>query len=204
MRLAASFLLLFIPAVVQAQDKDSLRIVKPCVAIDGENPLPISLAREIVNAVSSEFEENVGIVFENTEFVLHDGDLSRNNFDHIIYLIRICPPYFDFAIVLSGRPMLVRIIRNFEGNVEDAYYRAGESESHYGVAIVYNVWDKPNSSFPIKVLKHELGHVFGLPHQSTYKESFMYTLVDESLGLWTPDVVEAILKNKNRKWPLSR
>jgi len=192
--------LIFLPSLLFAQlNSSSKRIIKPCLAIDGEYPVPISLVNQAMDKVSSEFENNVGIVFEKTAPVLHDGNLERNDFDHLIYLISICPLRFEMAILFTNR-LLEKV---YDG---DTTTLAGDSSERYGIVIVYGFWDRfqfqdaGGESVMITVLKHELGHLFGLPHQTTDESSFMYTPSHRSRGLWTPEIIKILLKNKNRKW----
>jgi predicted Zn-dependent protease len=51
----------------------------------------------------------------------------------------------------------------------------------------------------ITVLKHELGHLFGLKHDED-ERSFMHTPSSYSLGLWSRADIDGILKNKYKKW----
>jgi predicted Zn-dependent protease len=155
---------------------------------------------QAMQKVSSEFENNVGIVFEKTAPVLHDGNFERSNFDQLIYLIGICPPGFEMAVLFTNRA------RSRVFNL-DTTFLAGESSAEYGIVTIYDFqfsfhsfFDAGGNPAAVTVLKHEIGHLFGLRHQIRDPDSFMYTPSHKSRGLWTQEIKEAILRNKNKRW----
>lgn len=195
--------------------QNDIRIIKVCVLNDAQYPVQKELIKKILAATFQEYKENVGIVFEFDGTILDYNPpdiwlsppapmISSQQEEYAekqkAYLRTICPTD-EIRIIFSNL-----IAPNLGGG-----FILGQSHSEYGIVMIYAAdWeyanhvidipltDQDGNLLTITVLKHEIGHLFGLEH-SQDKESFMYC-GSRNFGRWTEETIEAIKNNKYRKW----
>ena len=158
-----------------------------------------------MSQLSQEYEENVGISFSVSAKVDYNGDLTDKPKDQAIYLVSVCPSDTELRAVFTNRKVFEKNdVFALQGNTEDEII--GQGNRKYGFVTLHNFehlstrLDWGGNPYHLTVAKHEIGHVFNLPHNEPDQNSFMYHPSGWSKGQWTEQTKTDILKNKYIEW----
>lgn len=181
------------------------RRIKTCVLNDADKPVALGLISDILHAVGDEFAGKVEVVLEFSDARPFSGDVSAWPIDLGVALQRACPADAELRVLLTNRRMPGSELPPSGEASSPASELAGASHLYFGYAAIFNVEarhrvrDGSGNPAPVTALKHELGHLFALEHDSDTR-SFMYTPSSRSKGEWTPEVVRQVEANRGRTW----
>jgi len=193
--LSAFFLL---PEPATQADPVAKPAFKACIATDEDRPAPRKVMREAVRAVSEEFRRHAGIEIAASHFAALPPGRNAGAWVVGRALAEFCPKGADVFIVFHEWKKTVN-----EPGPDGAYLTreyAGEAETCFGVATVYGASERLKAKDAAGkpqlhgVLKHELGHLFGLDHEAG-TESFMHESVAASKNGWTEDIASKLRRS---------
>ena len=176
------------------------RVVNVCVLNDKEEPASEKIIRHITGNVFREYEERIAVRFVAAAFVASEVDLDIwPPLGVGLEAKDACPKDTEVRMIFSNRRMLFIGEDGKEGEL------AGLSHDYYGLLVIFNVGgrvfleDKGGNPALETSLKHEIAHIFGLEHTKDIN-SFLYKAGNKSQGRWTDEILEQLLKARNKKW----
>ena len=187
-----------------SRKNDEIRYINVCVLNDAQAPVERSILINSLRAVAREFREYVGIQFVFESTIPYQGDVTAWDNDQGMYLAQACLPTAEVKIVFSNQDV-------FEGDIaitsEDTLNRelGGSANDVWGYVLIYSserryeMRSSNDEPALMTVLRHDLAHLFHTKHSYNIT-SFMFPIRSQSLGQWTGDTMESILKHKNTRW----
>ena len=183
------------------------REIPVCVINDSQAPVPQDLILRTLASVNAEYSKNTGIFFQPAVMISYSPDYTQWPLDLGMDLRRVCPKDTEIRMVFSNQRVTRKDLDyspdQQEGNINDEF--AGTSHAYFGFIVLLNFearskkYDAAGHPAIETALKHEIGHLFGLEHTPRL-DSFMHTPSSRSNGGWTAELIEVILKNKDKRW----
>ena len=183
---------------------NDLRFITVCVLNDIQAPVSQEVINDTLSHAFNSYQSHAGIIFTAIEQVSYAGDLTAWDVDQGTYIRDQCPQG-EVRIVFSNQTIARKNTTYFNENLfapsNDEAILGGSAHSAYGFILLYEsakhfAIQKNGESVIFLILRHEIGHLFGLDdiHDAN---SFMYPFLINSRGLWTNEVTTLLRAHKH-------